>query len=137
MTGRISLFMGLNHFLWAMGLGTLLAAIAWTLVLFRVDPDEAGMVGHILFYLTLFAASTGFWSVVGTLYRVRFRKGDHLTSRAVKISVRHAIMLSAVGVTCLAFSAFGWLRWWNVLLQFFVVAAIEYVFLLVQENQRT
>lgn len=129
--------MELRQFLWAMGFGTCLAASAWILVLFRVDPEEAGMVGHALFYLTLFAFFTGIWCLLGTWFRMRFQKGEHLISRAVKISFRHAVMLAAVGTASLALSAQGWLHWWNVLLQFAAVGLVEYIFLLVQESRRT
>ncbi len=134
---QVSAYMDLRQYLWAMGLGTCLAAFAWMLVLFRVDPEEAGAVGHTLFYLTLFTFFTGVWCLVGTWYRVHFKKGEHLVSRAVKISFRHAVMLAGVGTLSLMLSAQGWLHWWNFLLQFAMVGLVEYLFLLVQESHRT
>ncbi len=128
--------MDLTVFLWTMGAGTILALVACILVLFRVDPDEAGIVGHILFYLTLFATLAGTFCILGTVVRVHFGKHGHLVSRIVKISFRHALMLAFVCVVSLALSAISWLRWWNVLLQFVCMASIEYVFLIVQDSQR-
>ncbi len=116
--------------------GTLLAWMGWVLVLFRIDPQESGLPGLALFYLTLFVSLVGTLATFGVLYRVHLLKRRELLSREVKISFRHGVMLSLVAVISLALSAQALLFWWNFLALIIFVAAIEYGFLLVNESRR-
>ena len=128
--------MRFRTYIYFMIVGTVLAWIGWGFVLFTIDPQEAGFLGLALFYLTLFVACIGVLATVGVLYRIKFLKRKELLSREVKISFRHGVMVSLVGVIALALSAQGLLFWWNFIALIVLVAAIEYGFLLVNESRR-
>ncbi len=123
-------------YLWSMGGTTLLAWVGWLTVLFRLDPGETGIMGLVLFYITLFAALVGSIAVGGVLYRVLFLKRQQIVMREVRISFRHGIMLAFVAVATLALSAQNLLIWWNVLGLFAVLGVIEYVFVSMEESRR-
>lgn len=128
--------MNLKSYLWLMTLGTALAAVAWVLVLINVDPDEAGILGFILFYATLFVSLVGVLSLAGTLYRVRFLERGDLAWREVRTSFRHAVILSGVCISSLLLASHGLLYWWNFLGLLALVGVMEYGFLLVHESRR-
>jgi hypothetical protein len=129
--------MNFKEYLLFMTIGTVLAWGAWVFVLLRVDPGENGLIGLLLFYVTLFVALIGILAIAGVLYRVKLLKRHQLVSREVKIAFRHAIIFAGVAVICLALSAQGLLFWWNVLALFALVGLVEYGFLLVQESRRS
>ncbi|MSR85239.1 hypothetical protein EXS71_02260 [Candidatus Uhrbacteria bacterium] len=128
--------MHFKTFLWCMILATLIAWGGWLFVLFTVDPQEAGFVGAILFYTTLFVALVGSMTTMGLLYRIILRKRQPVLAREVKIAFRHSIMLSVMGLLSLILSATGFLFWWNFLALVIIALAIEYGFLLVNESRR-
>lgn len=119
-----------------MATATLLSAFAWGMVVLNTDPYETGVAGFVMFYVTLFMSLVGALTILGTLYRVSFRKRNEVLSREVKISFRHAIALALAGVAALALSARGSLRWWTFLLLIAVLTVIEYVFLVKEDSRR-
>lgn len=119
-----------------MGFGTALAWVAWIIIIQGVNPDEAGGIGLLFFYSTLFLAITGTLSLGGLMYRVGIRKRDEVLSREVRITFRHAVLLSFIGIGALGFSAQGMLKWYTLFVLIGSVVLIEYVFLLIQEARR-
>jgi len=128
--------MTFRAYLWLMGLTTAFAWAGWLFVIFRIDPEEAGALGLGLFYITLFTALIGTIAVIGAAYRVLVLRRKDVVSREVRITFRHAVMVSLVGILGLALAALGWLRWWVLLGLVVAVGVIEYIFLLVQESRR-
>ena len=110
--------------------------LAWSVVVIRIDPSEAGLSGLLIFYVTLLAALVATLSVAGVFYRVRILKRNQLLTREVKIAIRHAIILSLVAVVSLALSAKNLLFWWNLLGLFILMGVVEYGFILVEESRR-
>jgi len=119
-----------------MGLGTGLAWIAWAVVLFTMNPFEAGVTGLLFFYLTLCLAGIGTLALFGLVYRIGIRKRSAMLTREVRISFRHAMLLSFVGVGALWLSSHHSLTWYWCLALILVAAAVEYVFMSMQESRR-
>lgn len=117
--------------------GTFLAWIGWAFVLLKVNPDEGGFIGFLLFYLTLLIALTGTFSLLGIFFRVYIKKRHHVVIREVHIAFRHAVFMASMAVTSLALSAQGWLTWWVFLLLLAIIAIFEYVALIIQEGKRS
>ena len=128
--------MSFKWYLILMGFGTALAWVAWVIIVQGVNPDEAGAIGLIFFYSTLYLAFTGTLSLAGLMYRVGIRKRDEVLSREVKTTFRHAVLLSLIGIGSLWFSAQGLLRWYTLFVLIGSVVLIEYIFLLIQEARR-
>ena len=128
--------MSLKDYLLLMGVATSLAWGSWIYVLFQVDPHETGLMGFVLFYVTLFASLVGTMAILGSVYRVVLRKRQQLITREVRISFRHAMMVSAGAVVTLILSTQDLLSWITLLLLFMAIGLLEYLFLLVQESHR-
>jgi hypothetical protein len=129
--------MSYRSFLILMVAATVASLGGWMYILLNVNPDEAGIVGFILFYVTLFAACVGLLSLFGIVIRVHLRKRQATAFREVRIAFRHALWLSLVAVICLALSAQGWLNIWWFLVLLAIVGSLEYAALLIQESRRS
>ena len=119
-----------------MGLSTFFAWVGWVIVVLNVNPTESGVMGFILFYVTLTTGLVGAFALVGTLCRVVLLKHRDVLIREVRISFRHAILLSAVAVSALALSAQGQWRWWILIVLISVASLLEYIALVVQQSRR-
>lgn len=128
--------MSFRAYLYLMGLSTLFAWIGWAIVVMNVNPSESGSVGFVLFYITLTTGLIGVLALAGILYRMMILKRRDVVIREVKTSFRHAILLSAIAVSSLAFSASGQLYWWVLLVLIMSASILEYVALIVQQSRR-
>ena len=111
-----------------MGLGTVIAAATFALVLFRVNPETAGLLSFALFYLSLFLTVTGLISIVSFLVRVVARR-EELLSRLVALSFRQAVLFALLAVSALALHSRHLLSWWNALFLVAAVTLVEFFFL--------
>lgn len=128
--------MSFRWYLAFMGVGSGLAWAAWTMVLFTVNPYEAGLAGWLIFYATLTLASVGTLSLLGVAYRVGWLKREDDLAKQVKISFRHAILLSSVAMASLILVSAHLFKWYWMIVVLALAAAVEYVFLLIQESKR-
>ena len=115
-------------------LATLLAWSGWLMVLFRVDPTEAGTLGFFLFYLTLLFGLTGVFSLVGLLVRAWIHKKE-LLFRLVWLSFRQGISYALLLVIALFLKAQDLFVWWNVFLLILIFTAVEYLFLTLRKKE--
>ncbi|OGF33756.1 hypothetical protein A2316_03330 [Candidatus Falkowbacteria bacterium RIFOXYB2_FULL_38_15] len=120
--------MTLKQYLFLMSFGAILCWVLWFLVLFFVDPGEAGIFDFIFFYLSLFLASVGSLSVLGLALRMKFSK-DEVVFRAVTISFRQAAMLSFLVIGSLLLQSKNLLNWWNIIFLVLAVVIFEFFFI--------
>ncbi len=116
--------------------GTALSWGAWVLVLQSVNPDESGIVGFVMFYLTLIMALIGTLSLIELLLRKAFGRERLVLARDVRTSFRHGVLLSLITALSLGLTAQGWFTWWVLLIMLAVAGLIEYLSLVVQEARR-
>lgn len=128
--------MGYKQFIWMMVAATFAALMAWSYILFNVDPNEAGIFGFIVFYLILFLLCVGLLTLAGVVVRVHIRQRKATAFREVRIAFRHGVLLSTVAIFSLALSANSLMnKWW--FFGFVIVAGgLEYAALLMQESRR-
>ena len=128
--------MGYKQFIWMMVAATLASFVAWSYILFNVDPNEAGIFGFIVFYLILFLLCVGLLTLAGVVVRVHIRQRKATAFREVRIAFRHGVLLSSVAILSLVLSANSLLnKWW--FFGFVIVAGgLEYAALLMQESRR-
>jgi hypothetical protein len=129
--------MSFRAYVFLMAIGTLFAWLGWGIVIWNVNPQEAGSFGFGLFFLTLLMGLVGTLTLFGLLVRLVIMKRRELVVREVKTSFRHAVLLSAVSTTSLILSAQGWLSWWVIIVFIVVAGAVEYLSLIVQHSRRS
>lgn len=128
--------MSFRGYLTTMAIGTIASFGAWVYVMSSVRPDEATAMDFVLFYLTLSMGLVGILAILGVLYRVLVRRRRDVVSREVKVSFRHAVLLTTVAVLSLLFSKQGSFHWWTPFVLILVASIFEYVSLMVQRSHR-
>ncbi|MFC1640508.1 hypothetical protein ACFL2D_00505 [Patescibacteria group bacterium] len=119
--------MKLHQYIIGMFISTLLVWGAWILILFSVDPGASGFIGPLIFYISLFFAVVGSFTLVGFYLRVWFSRNEVIYQHATT-SFRQGILLSVAFVGVLILQSFHFLTWWSILLFVLAVVILELFF---------
>jgi len=107
--------LSLKAYIWSLILSTFLALGAWVFVLFNIDPFDAGIVGQIFFYFSLWLFLLGVFVNILTWLRVRFLGGEQAVE-TMGLSFRQGFLLALLLITLLILWASGFFVWWVALL---------------------
>jgi len=118
--------MTLKRYLLLMFLATLLCWLALASVMFYINPSEAGIVGFLLFYISLFLSLIGTFSLVGFILRVWLTTVPIF--RQVIISFRQGVLFSILVTAVLVIQSQNVLTWWITLLVMLLLGFVEFVF---------
>ena len=108
-------------------MGTMIGLATWLVVLFSVNPNEAGFLGFLLFYLSFSVAFVGVVSLVGFGVRMLLYRHDEIVLREVTTAFRQACFLTVVVVGSVLLQNRKLLTWWTVLLLIIVLAIVELI----------
>lgn len=111
---------------------SVVTGICWGAFFFvagMVDPMRTNWLGFLLFYLSLFLALSGTFSLIGFVFRFVIFKGE-VAFRAVKLAFRQSFVFSSFAIIMLLLAAKGLLTWVNfgilailfLVLEFFVAS---------------
>jgi hypothetical protein len=100
--------------------------LSWFYVLFTVDPFKGGIVGHSLFYTSLFLSFSGTFHLIILGIRYKFMPNELPTIR-IKTSWRQALFLTLTFVLSLYLASRNMLKWWNSLLLIIAVVILEII----------
>lgn len=117
--------MTLRQYLFLMSFATLLCAVSWFFVLNAFDPEKAGLMGFIFFYVSLFFTLVGAVSVFGFLLRRAVQRDEEVIFRHVKRTFRQGILISGFIIVVLIFLQFSLLSWWVAILLGLMYAILE------------
>lgn len=107
---------------------TLVCWFGFGLVVFLVSPEEAGLTGFSLFYLSLFLALAGIFSIIGFIFRYLLKRHEFAYEQA-KTALRQGLMFALLVVAALFLQGQKLLVWWNLILLIGLLAGIEYFFI--------
>ena len=128
--------MTFRQYLMLMGGTTLLAWFAWGLVLWRINPDEAGWLGMALFFLTFTLGLVGVFATASMSYRVLVMRRP-VVLREARIAFRQAAFLAIAAGLMLFLAARDALSWGVMLLVLVVFGGLEYLSLSLDKHSRT
>lgn len=120
--------MSLRRFLILATLGTVISWVGWLTILFYINPATAGSIGLTLFYLALFFALAGTFTLLGFFVRVWFTK-EPVIYRHVGIAVRQSVLFSILVVGSLMLQGNLLYSWWSAALLLAALAILELFFL--------
>lgn len=120
--------MSLKKYLVLMSSITLFCWLTWLVVLFYINPREAGFVGFTMFYLSLFLALVGTFSLIGFFARVWFSR-ETFIFRHLGVATRQSIWFSILLVAGLMLQGGGMLKWWSALLLVIFLVLFEFFFI--------
>ncbi|MFA6553258.1 MAG: hypothetical protein WCT27_02425 [Patescibacteria group bacterium] len=93
-----------------------------------MNPDEGGVVGFTMFYLSLFLALIGTFSLLGFFIRVWFSK-ETFIFRHLGVATRQSLWFSILLIVTLMFQGGGMLKWWSALLLVLFLVLMEFFFI--------
>ena len=120
--------MSLVQFLIILGVGTLLSAGAWIMVLMTLDPLANGAIAPLLFYGSAWLATVGFMTMLGFFVRYWLEK-EKVPFEQIAVSVRQAVLLASGLIFTLVFQHARLLNGWSFGLLILIIAAVEFFFL--------
>ncbi len=120
--------MTLRSYLIGMFIGSLLCFGSWGLILVYIDPTNAGLLGFVLFYLSLFFGLVGLFSLIGFYFR-RWRARNEIIFAHIGISFRQGVLLAVILVGSLLLQSFKMLNWWTAILFVTSVVLLEFYFM--------
>ena len=114
-------------YLFAVGFSAILSWGAWVIVVTHVDPTDAGAVGFLIFYLSLWFALTGTVALAGIGLRRLAQKEEDVVAQTVA-SFRQGVLVSLLVIVSLLLQSMHALTWWNLSLFIAGLALLEYFF---------
>ncbi len=120
--------MTLKLYLWGMKISTILSIIAWSLVIYYIDPENSGFVGQVLFYLSLYLVLTGVFTLIFTLIRKKLAD-EETASFYLGTNFRQGAFVALLAIILLFFQSLRILTWWDGLLAVAGIFIIELYFL--------
>ncbi len=90
--------------------GTVVGVAAFISILWSVDPFTSGVIPHLFFYLTLFLASGGIFTLLGIWLRKRWIPG--VLIKQLQVSSRQALLLSLLITGLVLLQSANLLHWW-------------------------
>jgi hypothetical protein len=127
--------MSLRAYLFLIGLGTSLACFAWGVILFTMSPNESGLIGLILFYITLGMMVAGILTLAFSVIRIYFLHRK-VIEREIRISFRHAVLCAVIAIVSLILTASGHFSVWYTVGLLLISIVIEYLFLSTHSRRR-
>lgn len=105
----------------------ILSWIAWSIVIFKLNPYETMEFALAFFFITLFIALSCTFSVVGFYFRIWLFKNE-IFYKHINIALRQGIFLSMIAVFALIFQMLRVLTWWSGFLLMFIAVLLEFYF---------
>ncbi len=120
--------MTLRSYLWGIRISAFLSVATWLAVVYNIDPEETGLAGQALFYVSFFLALAGIFILFLTWIRRKIL-GKEWISAHLGMSFRQGVLLSFLASALLVFQSFRILTWWDGLLLVAGIFIIELYFL--------
>lgn len=117
--------MTLKQYLLLMAAGTIMCWVAWLFILFNISPEQAGLVGFLFFYISLFLGTVGIFSVTGLVLKKQKSDKDEMIFRQVKRTFKQGILFGAFVILSLLLLQFNLLFWWNAVLLALLYIVLE------------
>jgi hypothetical protein len=99
--------MTFNSYFATVSLGTLVCFFALSSIILNIDPEEAGLIGFLMFYATFFLGVVGLSSSVGLLIRKLLFGDEELVFRHIKRTFRQSVIFGGLCVSILVYTTSG------------------------------
>ncbi|MAF81291.1 hypothetical protein CL628_04735 [bacterium] len=120
-------------------IGSLLAIVvsvgAWGLILTQLAPSQAGGLGFVLFFLSMFVAVASVSGLLGYFVRRLLLRGQ-LPAYAVRTSLRQGLMVAGFASLLLFLQLIQLYRWWVAIAMIAILGSLELVFLSYDRSNR-
>jgi uncharacterized membrane protein len=117
--------MSFSAYLWGIRLLTLSASVAWIGIMMSIDPEQGGLVGAMLFFVSFFAMVLGIMTLSVT-WTYRKALGEAGAAHHASGAFRQALLLSVFIAGAVFLQYMRLLTWWDAALLFATVLALEF-----------
>jgi hypothetical protein len=114
---------------------TLLAWLAFFLVINSFDPQQGNILVFVFVYFSLFLSILGTLALLGVFLRKLWQRKRELSSTIVSESFRQAFIFAAVLIIALILQVADLLNWWNILLLIIFATLLEFIILSFQKTE--
>lgn len=121
--------MTLKAYLWGMRVSTFFALAGLIFVIYYIDPDESGLVGKLLFYLSALLSFSGIFTLFLVWVRSKKMTGESDDLSFMGTSFRQGVLLSLLLIILLFMKSIEILLWWDGMLVAAGIFLIELYFL--------
>ncbi len=104
--------MTIRAYLWGMRMCTLIALVSLGLVIRLIDPARDGILGQVIFYVSLFFSVTGIAAIFLYWLRRFFSRGNNFEVGA-GMSFRQGALVGLAVCLLLLLQSFQLLTWWD------------------------
>jgi len=104
-----------------------MAWIAWSMIIFKLDPYQSMGLSLSFFFISLFVALTCTFTVIGFYFRVWLLKNE-IFYKHINIALRQGLFLAIMTTFCLVFQMMRVLNWWSGILLIFITVFLEFYF---------
>jgi hypothetical protein len=119
--------MSLRTYIWGIRIITLISLGACIFVIKSVDPDISGLIGKIIFYLSVFFFLSGLFNLILLGLRKKSIVIENVSAN-ISLSFRQGILLALFCIGLLILQSFRMLVWWDGLLLLLGIFIIELYF---------
>jgi len=116
-------------------IATAIGGAIWALIVTQLSPHQAGPLGFILFFLSLFLTAGSFSALVGYFIR-RLLGNRQFPAYIVRTSLRQGVMIGSFFVVLLLLQLGSLYRWWLAVIIIVLLISFELVFLSYDRNSR-
>jgi len=120
--------MTVRSFVFGSFITTILAWAIWAAIIMLLDPTKAGLLGYLLFFLTLFLAVASTSGLAGYVIR-RIITPNQLAAYTVRISLRQGLLLGLFLDILLFLQLTKIYQWWLIVIVIVLFLTIELIFL--------
>ena len=113
-----------RQYLLTIAVTALISWLAWGMVVLKLDPYESQSMALGLFFISLFFALIGSFTLFGFGLRQWIGK-NKVYYHHLSVSLRQGLLLSFCTLLCIGFLIMGVLKWWNGLLVITIAVLIE------------
>jgi hypothetical protein len=117
--------MTLKSYLIIMSIMTAICWLAFSFIVFTVDPEVTNWIGFLLFYISLFMAITGTAALIGFVVRFIALK-QKLAFRLVKEAFRQSFLFACLAVVSLLLLSQNIFTWLNLLFLVVSLSILEF-----------
>ena len=116
--------MTLKQLIYTMIVATIICWIAWAIVVIQIDPTDDGLIGIIMFYISLFLSLIGTFFLISFGFRKTFVKFS-LDYKIVATSFRQSFSFALLVTLVLFLQSKELLTWWNIILIIVAISLVE------------
>ncbi len=120
--------MTLRTYFLGMIISTVLCFFSLILIIFYVNPETAGLVGAVLFFLMLFFSLSGLFALLGFYLKRKFFKSK-IEFGQIGTAFRQGVLLSLIFTGMLMLQSIGMLFVWSAILFIIGISLLELYFM--------